>query len=177
MNNKGFTLVELMAVLVLLSIILGLTLSVFKFNFSGAKKKTEEVFVETIKDSMEVYLTSNNARRLNFDTECSIALEKSHGNVKIYKGVYIDKDTGSTRDTNFLDVISSEYHPITQKDLVNPADKEKKCANAENIKITIYRDEDFVYYYSVDKSEFDCLYNLDGEYKSIISNLPEGFSC
>ena len=166
MNNKGFTLVELMAVLVLLSIVVGITLGVFNFNFSDTKKKTEEAFVETIKDSLDVYLTSSEAKRLSFDMECSNVLKKTHGDVKIYK-----------IETTFRSVIDSEYHPITQKDLVNPADKDKTCANADSIAITIYRDEDFVYYYSVLKSEFDCLNNIGGEYKSVISNLPEGFSC
>ena len=113
-------------------------------------------------------------------------LNKTHGNVKIYEGIYKDKNTGDTRDTNFLDVINSEYHPITQKDLVNPADKDLKCKDADEIEITIYRDSDYVYYYSVNKSEFGCLKNngeielKDGskvKYPTVITNLPEGIVC
>ena len=177
MNNKGFTLVELMAVLILLSIVVGIALGIFSFNFDDTKKKTEEAFVETIKDSLGVYLTSSEAKKLDFNTECSNVLEKTHGDVKVYKGVYVDKNTGVTRKTNFLDVINSEYHPITQDDLVNPANKNENCVDADNIEINIYRDDDFVYYYSVNKNEFGCLSNIGGEYKEVISNLPEGFVC
>ena len=80
-------------------------------------------------------------------------------------------------NTNFQAVIDSEYRPIDQKDLINPADKNVACSNALNIEITIYRDDDYVYYYKVDKNEFGCLKNIGGEYSEIISNLPEGFSC
>ena len=82
--------------------------------------------------------------------------------------------------TNFQAVIESKYKPITQNDLVNPANKDVECAIASNIEINIYRDDDFVYYYSIDKSEFDksetekCLIHTTLDK---ISNLPEGFDC
>ena len=177
MNNKGFTLVELLAVLVLLSIVVGITISVFNVNLGDSKKKTEEVFVDTIKDSLDMYLTSRQARSLNFSTQCSDMLQKTHGNVKVYKV-----------STNFKSVIESEYKPITQKDLVNPADEDLKCEDADEIEITIYRDSDYVYYYRVEKNEFNCLKNIgtlkeilnDGTevyYPTVITNLPEGFNC
>ena len=177
MNNKGFTLVELLAVLVLLSIVVGITLSVFGVNLGNTKKKTEEVFVDTIKDSLGMYLTSRQAKGLNYSTQCSNVLKKTHGDVKVYKV-----------NTNFKSVIESEYKPITQKDLVNPADEGLKCADATDIEITIYRDSDYVYYYSVEKNEFGCLKNIgtlkeklkngtEVYYSTVITNLPEGFSC
>ena len=166
MNNKGFTLVELLAVLVLLGIIVGITLSIIGVNFDETKKKTEEVFVDTIKDALNMYLTSRQAKGLNFSTVCVNKLHKTHGDVRMYKV-----------NTTFQAVIDSEYRPITQKDLINPADEDLICDNASNIEITIYRDDDYVYYYSVNKNEFGCLKNIGGEYDDVISNLPEGFSC
>ena len=168
MNNKGFTLVELIAVLVLLGLIVGITLPMFGINFGQTKEKTEEVFVDTIKDALKIYLTSKEAKSLlkNSEVECSNKLHKLHGDIKVY-----------WVNTNFQSVIDSEYKPITQKDLVNPADKDNSCNNASNIDITIYRDSDYVYYYKVDKDEFDCLNNNGGEYDEFISNLPEGFIC
>lgn len=165
MNNKGFTLVELLATIVILSIVAGITFGIINVNLGKTKTSTEEVFVETIKDALDMYLASN-AKKLNFTLKCSNQLNKKHGNVNVYKVV-----------TNFVAVINSDYHPITQADLVNPANKDNTCNNASNISINIYRDDDYVYYYSVDKSEFGCLVNTSGEYSSVISNLPEGFSC
>ena len=162
MNRKGFTLVELLATLVILAIVAGLSVYSIGNIFSDTKEKSEDVFVGTIKDAMEIYLTSSNAKRLNYSTQCTNTLNKSYNsNVKVYKVV-----------TNFNAVITSEFKPITQKDLVNPANKDVLCNNASDIDVTIYRDEDYVYYYSVAKSEFGCLKGT-----GVISNLPEGFIC
>lgn len=165
MNNKGFTLIELMATLVVLGIIVAITFVILNVDFQKTKEKTEEIFVDTIKDALDIYLDSN-AKSLNFDTECSTKLNKSHGDVSVYKAI-----------TDFSAVINSDYHPITQNDLVNPADEDTNCTDAEDIEISIYRDGDYVYYYKVLKSEFGCLLNASGEYSSLISNLPEGFDC
>lgn len=165
MNNRGFTLTELLAVIVVLAIIAGITLGIVNVNFGKTKESTEEVFVGTIKDAMNIYLDSN-AKSLNFTTLCSNKLNKTHGSVKVYKVV-----------TDFSNVINSEYHPITQSDLVNPAKREVSCNDASLIEINIYRDDDYVYYYKINKSEFGCLLNTSGDYSSVISDLPEGFDC
>lgn len=165
MNNRGFTLTELLAVIAVLAIIAGITLGIVNVNFGKTKESTEEVFVGTIKDAMNIYLDSN-AKSLNFTTLCSNKLNKTHGSVKVYKVV-----------TDFSNVINSEYHPITQSDLVNPAKREVSCSDASLIEINIYRDDDYVYYYKINKSEFGCLLNTSGDYSSVISDLPEGFDC
>ena len=165
MNNKGFTLIELLSTIVVLAIIAGITLGIVNVNFEKTKESVEEIFVDTIRDAMNVYLDSD-AKELNFTTKCSNKLNKAHGSVNVYKVVI-----------NFSKVIDSEYHPITQTDLVNPANKDVSCSNASNIDINIYRDDDYVYYYKINKSEFGCLLNTSGDYSSVISDLPEGFDC
>lgn len=162
MNRKGFTLVELLATLV----ILGLVTTIVSFGVNGgfgeAKKKTEGVFIGTIKDALNIYLDSD-ARELDFSSKCTSSLTKNHASVN----VYYEKIT-------FFDVINSTYKPITWDDLVNPANKDIACYSADYpINVTIYKDDDYVYYYSVNKDKFECLLDKDG----IISNLPEGFVC
>lgn len=162
MNRKGFTLVELLATILILAIVSGLAVYSIGNIFDETKEKSEDVFVGTIKDAMEMYLTSSNAKRLNYSTQCANTLNKSYNsNVKVYKV-----------NTNFNAVITSEYKPLTQNDLVNPANKDVSCNSASSIDISVYRDEDYVYYYSVEKSEFGCLKGT-----GVISNLPEGFVC
>ena len=117
MNNKGFTLVELLATIVILSIVAGIAFGIINVNLGKTKTSTEEVFVETIKDALDMYLASN-AKKLNFTLKCSNQLNKKHGNVNVYKVV-----------TNFVAVINSDYHPITQADLVNPANNDNTCNN------------------------------------------------
>lgn len=170
MNRKGFTLLELLTTFVILGFII--LVSVFSISraFNITKKKSEDVFVETIKDAMDMYLTTEDVKKLNFTTECSNLLNKSFGDRKVYKSVI-----------TFSDVINSQYRPIATSDFVNPSNEDVQCNT--DASLTIYRDEDYVYYYSVSKSDFGCLKNVGTdeetgvEYKSVISNLPEGFVC
>lgn len=163
MNNKGFTLVELLATLVILSIVVGITVASVIGFFNNAKEGTEDVFVGTIKDAMDMYLSSD-AKNLSFSTVCSNKVSKIHGEVTVYKTVI-----------SFQKVIDSKYKPITQNDLVNPANNDVLCENASNILVHIYRDDDYVYYYSINKEDFNCL-NVGGS-DLVISNLPEGYVC
>lgn len=167
MNRKGFTLVELIATIVVLAMVMGIALvSVLTF-FGDAKEKSEEVFVDTIRDAMNVYLGSD-AKKLTFTqdtksgTNCQII--KTYGPVNVYKATI-----------NFNAVINSEFKPITKEELVNPANEDVTCTSPSSVQI--YRDDDYVYYYSINKSSFGCLKNTSGEYSSVITNLPEGYTC
>lgn len=156
-KRNGFTIVELLAVLVLLGIIMGIVLVTVNGGFGNAKNKTEEVFVKTIEDSLNVYLDSD-ARTLSFSSTPSFCINKTH---KLNVAVYRANDSLS-----FSNVINSEYHPIAASDLVNPANKDVSCnANAD---IEIFRDEDYVYYYRMTKASLNCLKGTDN-----ITNLPK----
>lgn len=162
MNKKGFTLIELLAVIILLGIIMGITIVSVKGIFNNTKEKSEDAFVATIKDAMEIYLASD-AKELSYSECRNTTLEKTHNTrVKVYK---------ATPTPTFQSVIESKYGPITAKDMVNPANKDKQCNTYFNV--SIYVDEDYVYYYKIDGNSLECLTK-----KNItISNLPEGFSC
>ena len=165
MNNKGFTLIELLATIIVLSIIAGIAFGIINADFGKAKESVEEVFVDTIRDALNVYLDSD-AKSLTFTNVCSNKISKKIGEATVESAVV-------TMD----DVINSSFHPISKSDLVNPAYEEVNCNEPANINITIYRDSDYVYYYSVSKSSFNCLKNIGGDYDEVISNLPEGYSC
>lgn len=170
MNNKGFTLVELLATIVVLAIIAGISFVSLNVFFGKAKENTEEVFVDTIKDAMDIYLDSD-GKSLDFNSKCSNQLSKKHGLVDVYKA----------SDITFNDVINSKYKPITKEELVNPANEDIVCN--VNALVSIYRDDDGIYYYKINKSDFDCLKNIgivteDGDvYSDTITNLPEGYEC
>ncbi len=163
MNKKGFTLVELLATLVILGIIMGIVLISTTSGFGKAKEKSEDVFIKTIEDALNIYLDSD-AKNLSFSRQCTNGINKSHNaNVKVYKTT-----------VTFNDVINSTYKPITAKEMHNPANKgvDGKYNCKTNVSVNIYRDEDFIYYYAVDKSGFGCL-NSTGT----ITNLPTGYGC
>ena len=156
MNRKGFTLTELLATLVVLGIIMGIALVSTMGGFGSAKKRTENVFVSTIEDALDMYLDSD-ARNLDFSTYvCEIS--KTNGKVKLYKG----------NDITFRNIINSKYSPLMESDLVNPANEKVDCNT--NVSVTIYRDEDYVYYYKIRKSDFGCLLDND----RYITNLSDG---
>ena len=155
MNRKGFTLVELLATLVILGIILGIAIISVTSSFRNAKDKTEDVFVGTLEDAMDIYLDSD-ARKLTFSTTKTCTINKTRGSVNVYK---------STNTSTFKDIINSTYSPLADQDLVNPANEKVTCNI--NASVEIYRDDDYVYYYKVSKDNFGCLKN--GGY---ITNLP-----
>ena len=158
MNKKGFTLVELLATLVILGIVTSLTIIGLNINTNNTKKKTEEIFIGTIKDAIKMYLDSD-ARKLKYDIEVCTISKALNDSVKVYKTSSVTLDT----------IINSKYSPLLNEDLVNPNNEDANCNI--NASVDIYRDEDYVYYYKMKKGDLNCLtIDLDG----YITNLPEG---
>ena len=164
MNKKGFTLVELLATLVVLGIVVGLAISGVSINTKKTKEKTEKIFIGTIEDALEMYIDSD-ARKLSFSNSSICTVNKS---LKKNVGVYKTTDSSITLST----IINSTYSPLDEKDLVNPNNKEVDC-NPSNTHVDIYRDEDYVYYYRIKKEDINCL-TLDKD--DYITNLPSGCS-
>ena len=162
MNDKGFTLVELLATIIVLGIIAGFTIVMTRVNIDNTKDKTEEIFVNTLEDAIKIYIDSD-AKKLSFYSGDSYAAEinKRFGKSRIY---YMDN--GST--LKFNAVINSDLTPLTESDMVNPAN-EKECKINGYLKI--FRDEEYIYYYYINKSEFDCFTDNAGS----INNLPCAF--
>lgn len=165
MNKKGFTLVELLATLVILGIVFGLVIVGVNYNIKTTKEKAEDVFVDTIKDALNIYLNSpkkkdNNNNSLVFDVNAGF-INKSLGQcIKVYK---------SNNVVTLATIINpnySPYSPLAENDLVNPNNDKVKCNL--NAQITLYRDEDYVYYYELSKSSLNCLTNSGN-----ITNKPD----
>ena len=105
MNNKGFTLIELLTTLIVLGIIVGITVVGLNFDFGKAKEKTEEVFVDTLRDAIDMYLSSELGSLKIQSTPCSKTMSKKNSNaVKVYS---VTKNNNSL--IRFSDVIASKY--------------------------------------------------------------------
>ena len=157
MNRRGFTLIELLATLAVLGIITGIVLVSSTSLFKDKKSDTEDVFVDTLKDAIKIYIDGLGGVELNDSSECTIKKSIHPNEVGIYKVNKIIK---------FKDITNSKYKPLTEKDMINPANKVKCNINAE---IHIYADSDFAYYYKFTGSELECLSKNTG----VISNLPD----
>ena len=160
MNKRGFTLIELLATLAVLGIITGIVLVSSTSLFKDKKSDTEDVFVDTLKDAIKIYIDELGGVELNGDPVCTIEKSIHPNGVDIYEV----KD----KEITFEDITNSKYKPLTEKDMINPANKGKECnIDAE---IHIYADSDFAYYYKFTGSELECLSKNTG----VISNLPKG---
>lgn len=159
MNKRGFTLIELLATLAVLGIITGIVLVSSTSLFKDKKSDTEDVFVDTLKDAIKIYIDELGGVELNGDPVCTI--EKSiHPN-----GVGIYEVKNEVKTITFRDITNSKYKPLTKGDMINPANKVKCNIDAE---IHIYADSDFAYYYKFTGSDLTCLSKNTG----VISNLP-----
>ena len=164
MNKKGFTLIELLATLIVLGIVVGITVVSLTSVLQTGKDKSEYAFVDTIEDALNMYLNGG-ARKLHFTNQVC-TLDKTHkSGIKVYK---------ATETVSFQSAIFSNennYKQLVEDDFVNPKNGSKCNTGAT---ISIYRDEDFVYYYKVVKSDLGCLTHTatTDEDHGIISNLP-----
>ena len=128
MNNKGFTLVELLATIMILALIAGISMISYSGYLNRSKDKTEEIFKKNISDYIDAFITSNTN---NFSD-----------NTLVGSNVYSQKYNNHT--ITFQDLIDSNI--INAKDLKNNTNN-KVCST--NTNITIYRDNNYVYCFIV----------------------------
>ncbi len=152
MNRKGFTLIELIAIIVILGIILVVSAPSISNVYKESKLKSEEIFVERLSQSIDSYI------KLNSD---EIAFTSD--------GAANKEEEGSTYQVNIWkaaitvqNVIDDKL--ISEEDYVNPGNKETKCT--VNAEIEVYKDSDYVYCHKIKKDSLGC---LTDEYKNSIT--------
>jgi len=162
MNRKGFTLIEVLAVIILLGIILTFAIPNVLTAYKNSKLKSEDIFAGRLSDVIDDYVKLN-IDEVSYDDSTFYA-SKSHnivtaeGTTENYEyPVTVYKGTISVQD-----LISSNL--ISLGDFVNAGNKEAVCnVDAE---IEIYRDSDFVYCHKINKNSLGCLTDT---YKSSIT--------
>ena len=115
MNRKGFTMIELLAVIVVLGIVLVITFPNMTDVFKSSKLKSEEAFVERISQSIDSYVTLNSSS-IGFSPDGTA--QKNYGgsnhSVNVYKGTI----TINTIINNNI---------ISEKDYKNPGNENVAC--------------------------------------------------
>ena len=82
---------------------------------------------------------------------------EQYESIEVYYDITYQK--GTIKVSNIID-----SGILTQKDFINPGNKEKTCEDAQ---IEVYKDSDFVYCYKVAKDSLGC---LTDEYKNKITD-------
>ena len=144
MNKKGFTMIELLAVIVVLGIVLIITFPNISDIFKGSKLKSEEAFMDRISQSIDSYVTLNSSN-ITFDKQAGTfekVLGTKNQTVDVYKGTI-----------TMQDIIREGI--ITESDYKNPGNENEKCN--ENAEIEVYRDSDYVYCHKIKKDSLECL--------------------
>lgn len=173
MNNKGFTLVELLATIVIIGLIMGIATTSVISTINNSKKKSEKVFVDKLATAIESYISVNGSksskiagtevtfqkcRKVNDDDTC---VEENATTVEAYE----------LESFNLKDITTGDTATISEDKIVNPATKEK-CLNGIPPTVRLFKDADYVYYYYVDLSGSNTSCHISNE-NSIITNIPK----
>ena len=168
MNNKGFTLVELLAVVGILSVVMGIASVGVISAINASKKRSEKIFVDKLSNVIDEYIAlkrpSGTSGNLNTsytftkcrNSSCNNENEKYTSNAIKVESIYIEE------------LIEKKLED--EEKLINPSNK-KKCFEDKNPEIVVYRDTEYVYYYYVDLSENDTNCEISKE-NSVINTLP-----
>lgn len=178
LNNKGFTLVEMLAVIVILAIISGIATVGVISTINTSKNKSEKIFVDKLSNLIDDYLDLglvNKKYKLVFENNSSYTFEKCSGygeydeNNECYEvSVSEGKKTDGTK-VNLKDLVTSGV--IKKEDLVNPKNKEN-CLAGNIPEIKVYRDNEFVYYYYIDLTGTNTSCDISEE-NGIINTFPD----
>lgn len=170
MNRKGFTLVELLAVIVILGVIGGIATMGVLSTINKSKEKSEAIFVDKLSTLIEEYLDLSRGDLAYKDT-ATYTFNKCEDSTctNSYEATAKELVKNDANDVTIQDLITSGL--INKEDLVNPKNKEKCFDHSgENYNIRVFRDDEYVYYYYVDLSNSNCELSEDN---SIINTLPD----
>lgn len=149
LNEKGFTLIEVLMVISILGVILAIAIPSGYNYYETSKNKTEQIFIGKLNRIVDDYITLK-ASSFTLDKtnswdvkKCSIADEgeESYANCKLVKAYKV------TDEVKFANIINEQL--ISESDFISPKTN-IKC-NKDSL-IEIYQDEDLVNYFR---------YNLD----------------
>ena len=159
-NRKGFTLIELIAVIVILSIILIVAVPNLIETYKQSKLKSEGMFVKQLTKSIESYVSLNGSE-MSFTEESGTYYKQK--TIKTKESCQVDRNEVKVykSETTIQDIIDSNI--IEESEYRNPGNKDTKCV--PNAKIEVYRDSDYVYCFKIQKKEMEC---LTQEYKDSI---------
>ena len=176
MNNKGFTLVELIATIVLISLVTGIASYNIINVINESKIKSERVFVDKLATAIQSYLSVEGRKISNKNIignfkKCRLETDEENECPDGYEQTI---SLNELQSIDLKEITTGPYKTINEKEIINPRTKEK-CLLLDNDKIPkirIFKDSDFVYYYYIDLSKNNTSCEILDE-NSIITNIPK----
>lgn len=165
MNRKGFTLVELLGVIVVLSIVLSIASAGVISIINNSKNRSEKIFVDKIKGLIDDYIAIKGSSLQSDGTPQEF---KKCQNSDCSKS--IEKEATKLQSIHLRDLVTESL--IEENQLINPSNKKKCLENGKNPEIEIYKDTDYVYYYYVDLRDNNTSCEIKNE-NAIINTLPD----
>ena len=159
MNRKGFTLVELLAVIVIMALVLVIAIPSSIDAYKKSRLKVEDTFIKRLSQVVDSYVPI-------YSDELSFS---SYGTI-FNKLDQEKKVTVSISHVTVNTLINKNL--ISFSDYINPNNKDNTCnINAD---IEIYKDSDFVYCHKIKANSLNCITGdyineyLDGNSNSYI---------
>ena len=176
MNNKGFTLVEMLSVVVILGIVMGIATNGVLSYIETSKKKSEKIFVDKIENAVKSYISLNGSgisnkiggisssftkcKRVTSDGSSCNNNDKVDSTAYELVGFKLSKITNRSGGSNI----------VQEDNMVNPKNKKKCFVGTNDSEVSLFKDSEKVYYYYVDLSGLSC--DISDENK-IITNIPK----
>lgn len=168
MNNKGFTLVEMLAVVVILGIVMGIATNGVINYINTSKKKSEDVFISKLESAIVAYIDLNKAS-INDGGITGIDFKKCKKSG--------DDSSDNCSQSSALEIGKFRVNQVVDKGLIsgdkiiNPKNKKSCFSNDKNPYVRVFKDSDYVYYYYVDLTGSNTLCDISSD-NSVITNFP-----
>ena len=171
MDNKGFTLVEVLATIVILGVVMGIASYGVLNVIKTSKEKSEKIFLDKLGETIETYIKQN---KFNFEFEDSEAGSFTKCRMVKDDGSCFEEDPEQVSFSKIKTPIKlktiQDSNLINNNIIINPKNKLECISTEINPEIDIYRDEDMVYYYYVNMSNSAC--EVDENNKNV-TNIPQ----
>lgn len=139
LNKKGFTLIELIAVIVIIALLFMFVVPNFSKYLEASRQKSEEIFYGEIEDTINNYVSLYKSE-LELDTSVVKKISKEDSLL----GTSYDVKVYRYKDTYFNKLIDSGI--LNEGEFVNPNGNIKYDKDSSTF--TVYRDSDYVYCFS-----------------------------
>lgn len=174
MNNKGFTLIEVLATVVIIAVVMGIaTTGVIKV-INNSKKSSEKVFTDKLATYIESYINlygSSLSTNTNKTTYTFEKCKKVNDDGSCQEDNPVTSTAYELESFDLIKITKTDPVIISEDKIVNPKNKQK-CLTSKNPSVRVFKDSDYIYYYYTDLSGSNTSCDISDD-NAIITNIPK----